>query len=390
MNFTITKEKLETFKGNLKALSRKLGKVLSFEITKEYKIELDTIASDSDGEKYKIGKHDVWMLDIEVSNLDEIKYSINGFEFYAEVKSIDGMGYVFSMDNLAFQNISQDTVFKCHHCGKVMSNRKNKIYLKKDGQLYMFGSSCVTEYFGDAFKEIAKNCGLVSQFMNESMSLKEDGDSQIEFLKTISRLIYCYKTGEKYDVIKGNFWGLVSADKDFCKAFFDNNYDKMYAAMNDNKELVETICDLWENKEPENNFENNLRDMYRISKVVSGLLTFSVYKYFWNLEEKKLAKVLKYLDAEIGSEIKNLEVTLEKVNSFEGQYGPTYFNQFITANNEIIISKNSYSFFKDNTFDYAIGQKYIISKAKVVEKKMFRDYPQTIIKVSRQVNFQKV
>lgn len=146
-------------------------------------------------------------------------------------------------------------------------------------------------------------------------------------------------------------------------------------------ELIKEIRKYWENITIEKDFDRVIQQTYRTENDFRGIILYSVYKFFWNKEEK--IPTADFLSQNIGEEIKDLVLEVVRVNSFDSQFGISYINVFKTLQNNIVVSMNSYKVGE-------VGEKFNLTKCKVHEKTAWKNINQTYIKTTRQKNFVQV
>lgn len=188
----VVASKKEEFEERVKELSKKLKKEVKTEYKGLRKVQYE--GKDDEGESFPY-EVTFAVFEIEV----DLQYSMNGYTFFAQVKDEGDNPLVISPDPEAFKRLNLDRVFKCPHCNKTFKNRKTKVYLQKDGELFAFGSSCATEYFGDSYKYLTKNLGFFEGFDEDCRGYGVINKNDIEkFYNTVALSILAFKTGIEF------------------------------------------------------------------------------------------------------------------------------------------------------------------------------------------------
>lgn len=398
MRISIVANQVEVFEERLKQLSKKLKKSLEWCFSSFYKKSV-----------FFEGQNiDVIYVDIDIE-IDKV-FSVDGFTFYASVKNVADIPSVFSSDPDAFKVLNTSQVFKCPHCNKVIPNRKNKIFLKNEkGEIVAFGSSCAQKYFGSSYKFFVKGLEKLEEFkksISGGIVQNQGWHSVIEHDQTVLCAIHAYKKGLKF-VSKSNAdYGVqptVDRVYEFRQRFFWNQQEysgrlsdqkEFDSALPEYRTILEKIYSFYEKMEAKVNFDFNLKTQFSRKGNINGILVYGVYKYFW--EQEKLAAesapkpVWNDLKAEIGQEIKDLEVTFLRCSGYSGPWGYKSFYTFVTKDREQVTIP--VTGFLDHFAEPEAGDKrtFLIKKATVTKKGSWKDIPQTTLKLTRKVNIIEV
>lgn len=195
----VVASKKEEFEERVKKLSEKLKK--------EIKVEFKGIRKHT---FQKPGGEDGEPIIFEVSfahyELEvDLQYSVNGYTFFGMIKDDGANPIVISLNPEAFKRLNLDRVFKCPYCNKTIQNRKTKVYLEKDGELFAFGSSCAAEYFGDSYKYLTKNLGFFAGFEEDLHFYAQINENDVEkFYNTVALAIHAFKSGIEFKKLVKN------------------------------------------------------------------------------------------------------------------------------------------------------------------------------------------
>ncbi len=188
----IVAHKQEEFKLRVAELEKKIKKEVKVEFLGTRKVEYS--GTDGEGEPY------FFEVNFAEYNVEvDLQYSMNGYTFFAMIHDEGENPIVQSPDPEAFKRLNLDRVFKCPHCNKTIQNRKTKVYLQKDGEIFAFGSKCASEYFGDSYKYLVKNLGFFKGFEEDMQGFARINKNDVEkFYNTVALAIHAFKIGIEF------------------------------------------------------------------------------------------------------------------------------------------------------------------------------------------------
>lgn len=347
-------------------------------------------------------------------DLEQI-FSVNGFQFYALVKNNAEVPVIVSSDKEAFKIVNTDQSFKCPHCNKVIPHRKNKIFLKdKDGKIVAFGSSCAQKYFGSSYKILAKGLDSIEEvkdYFTRGYAMTNGWKDALHHDRIFRVAIYTHLAGHpfvskkdaEYTYKTSSSDRVATSQYDFYSEAFPNEkrdpnaYRDFLNRQEEIDNLKTKILEFYSNYQPIENFDANVKAQFERQGIQQPLIVYGVYKYFWAQEklvkESKPKKIWKDSGLSVGQVVENLEVEFVRSHSFGTNYGDVTFYNFIDNNGSSIVvrctgyldhlEKVSPDFGRN---DLVVGKHYLISKATVKDKKVYKDIPQTILKLGRKNN----
>jgi len=271
-------------------------------------------------------------------------YIIDGFEYLGGLTSSDGMITWFAKDEntTLHDKVDENIVFKCYHCNKKITTRKNRLFFKKEnGDIASFGVTCAENYFGiDILRKLKKATIIWAKLGEEN----EEGyggfsglDSELEHDNAVDFCLNWFgqKNGfvskakeQEEDKISTaselNFYNppYVKYKEHEMKAvheFWDGNpYTKEQM-----DELKKKIYDFYENREVVTDFDRNLKNLFEMRGSKIGILVYGIFNYFKELDllaEKKNGFVPEWFEDE---NIQDMKVTFKNISYFQGQFGET-------------------------------------------------------------------
>lgn len=436
MRIEIVAGRKEEFIDRITKLSKKIKKEIKFE---DLGIVERSISIKDDGEESYI---DVSFASFEVDIEEHLQYNVNGFTFFAMVKDDGENPMVISPDKEAFKRLNLDRVFECPHCHRTIQNRKNKVFLQKDGELFAFGSKCATEYFGESFKFLTKNLGFFEGFEEDMLGFSMVNKNNIEkFYLTVAASIQAFKNGVELkkmiegrpslggypeeikakDIINENLEGYFflrsTLNNPDTKPEIKKRYEEMKIQFDNiiGGDDFKNIIEHYKNAEPTDNFGFNVKNQFNNQGNVAGILVYGVYKYFWDEAKKNAAKLepkeYNRFPGAVGEKISNVKVKLSRFNSFETDFGTKFVYSFLTDNAENITvfsmgqlpvhcGYDNMSDFKEIHADikkredgqefreikFEVGLEFVILKGVIKDQKEYKGIPQTTIKLGRMKN----
>lgn len=345
---SIVAYKQEEFKERIDALSKKLKK----EIKVDFKGICKRTFQKSGGEDGEPIVFEVNFANYEIEV--DLQYSMNGYTFFGMIKDDGDNPLVISPDPEAFKRLNLDRVFKCPHCNKTMQNRKTKVYLQKDGELFAFGSTCATEYFGDSYKYLTKSLGFFEGFEEDLHFYTKINENETEkFYNTVALAIHAYKTGIEFKKLvkdSKNEWIEIKAKdrvqevlnwypilKDFEKSIVEIKKDtygtKYLEVLKESptitEEMIKRILD-----------QAEIETQEKINK------NYTVHIFGTDSKEKMdIRKVIK--DIIQGEDFKNIIKFYEEMNPADN-FGFNLKNQFTTQGNLVgVLVYGVYKYFWD-------------------------------------------
>lgn len=317
---------------------------------------------------------------VEVNQETEVK--INGWKFCAELERNVNDTFIIKGDS---ENIPTEVkeLRTCQHCN---TNRKRNWYYilqnEETSQYIMVGASCLIDFVGHPNAEkIANYYASIHNTLIDYSDIVKEGilaqcNHSIDYGYDLYQVIKC-----AIHSIKDRGYHNTQAEystKDEVQLMLDGNrYHKQMKEDADKipNEQVDEIINHILNKEEDNDFINNLKNIIKDKYVKTNLLGYVVCMptLLYKDQQKELKRKQNPSNyvGEVGKR-QTIVATYEKCITFEGYYGPTYMEFFKTPQGDVIIWKTSKATILDEGHEYTIT-------ATVKEHSEFNNVKQTFI-----------
>lgn len=375
MIYTIPYYKLKSLTGKIESLNRRVSSMKG--TTVEYKISLAY-------EKLVDGKL------IDVVDIDVINpvVSLNGWSFLGSVEhSKDGNIILKKIYDVQIPEQYLNSDDYCEHCN---TKRYRKftylVYKAETGEIHQIGSTCLKAYLGFDVSLLLEHFKLMDTITNmmgyEGERIAKRGIEAQPFDEFIKRTIvhideYGYVSAKKArehntiekNIIDGNF---LSATGDTVFASF-NNMRKIVPfeteeVVNKYNAIVEWVNGLENNSDYIHNIKTLMKRGYVTFKTATTAASI-VGVWYANTHKKKIED--KIISNHFGTikERMVVDVTVEHISFFEGQYGAGKCYKFRTNEGNVAVWFSAKA-------DLELGKRYV-GKATVTKHTEFKGVKQT-------------
>lgn len=330
-----------------------------------------------------------------------------GFEYVGTVSYKDGVKTIFN-------NTKDTNLFKinidykwCDHC-QTRRNRNTISFFrhmdgKSKGHMIQIGSTCVKEYFGlDLVYALTAGTNIVRSLYNEygdGLSRESEEFSNIfTFKRIMATAVYVIRKDKRYISSQGD--GYMNAPTPTATQIDNIRYVPIsgedyykkekeeiikYMDTDEWKVLCEKIEKYWNDLEPSNDFESNVKERYVSYNVRStALIACGVYTVikgeFDSKKNGKIKKVNNYIGNIGDTGISNVTVTKEI--PFDGRYGPGIIIQMLTDDGYTLKWFTSYT---KKSGSLSLDSEKTISY-EIKDHNEYNDWKSTIVKVKNVVD----
>lgn len=338
-------------------------------------------------------------IDIEIPLLKH-----EGWTYYGMVESVPildenekNMGY----ENMLYSSIPENEIlakyskldkFRCDHCNTNHYRKTVHIFKHDDGREFVIGTACSKEYFGiDIHKSLCNILNLFPRISDFAEDLEETfrmgGYSDCLNKTIIAKLAYGVISEQKRFISKSScdeFSREIPTSSYVSNLYYSNEKEdreesnKILDSLKD-KNIIEPVREYWMAKESDDTFTHNVQTSLKMVSPKLGLIVYAVWEYMKEVEDftgkNKFGVRLKNSThiGVVGEKIKNKEVEIYSVSSFETMYGVTFIISMIDDNDNVIVWKTS-----SPTGEK--GEKRVIKTAIIKEHTDYKGINQTMVK----------
>lgn len=345
--------------------------------------------------KYSIEVNKVESHIIEVSGVSP---KFEGFEFLGTINFTEGGNLLKSVPGFEMPLVYSTAKPVCDHCGK-LRGRKNTFLVKKGGNIWQVGRSCLRDFLGHISPEYIA-------MMSEWMLLEEKDDKNEKSVFSKNNFDISQKMFLAYVLasIQNKGWspkGGTAQDAAFhifgSEKEFKERGEVRYKVSEENLVRAEEQLKAISEITPKNSFENNIKIIG--SRGLVGRKEFNlsaaICRYFINEEawQKELAikKEKQRIEKEARIEASENKVFVGKIGDRleleltlidKKNLGQSSFSYYCTVTNYLLVfldkDGNNVVSMTSTGKNYIVGEKYLI-KATLKEHKVFRDAKQTSV-----------
>jgi hypothetical protein len=267
--------------------------------------------------------------------------------------------------------------FRCDHCKTNRNRIIVHLFRNEQNEDLMIASKCSKDYFGinvfnqlkifndysveqifSDLEDMFSGCGYRSSSFDKTKFCK----IAYGFMKTRNAYVSQKKSEESaFDGIgtpstRASIENLLSPveKRDFKTEWeWENGVKERKLELDKLDEVakdfdISKVKDFWENLNASNLDDNFIRSCYINFSLLNcrkGLLVYSIFKYMLDVENCFKTKVIINSNhvGTIGERIKNVEVTIIHISTFENQYGLTFFIKMLDNQGNLLVwfsSKN--------------------------------------------------